>query len=329
MCQEPQAEVAELTLCKFQFYIWCHMPKDRRPNISQPEHEILCSLNQFYFLSAPQVQRLHYSPKILYHVQTLLKSLSDKHLALRTYYLKTSYYGHSASRGKTAFVYSLSSQAQRYLRDLGIETDFKFNPEQEIAHSNQHLLHTLALNDFLISAKLLPKAIPQVSLEELRHERQLKREADRVTIERADGAKEQVAVIPDGWLDFSVLPPGRDRPIQFCIALERDRGSTEQKAFRQRIRARVAWSQGAYQKHFGTTSLTTAYVVSPAGKRLADVRKWAEAELEALGRKGSELFLFTDLDPATASPQDLFLSAYWYEPFKTQPVSLINALPPA
>src|SRR5205823_15085880 len=142
----------------------------------------------------------------------------------RTYYLKTSYYGHSSSRGKAAFVYTLSSQAQRYLRDLGIEIDFKFNPEQEIAHSNQHLLHTLALNDFLISAKLLPKAVLQVSLEELRHERVLKRESDRVTIERADGAIEQVSVIPDGWLDMSVLPEVRERPIQLCIALERYRG---------------------------------------------------------------------------------------------------------
>src|SRR5207248_2608539 len=102
--------------------------------------------------------------------------------------------------------------AQRYLRELGIEIDFKFNPEQEIAHSNQHLLHTLALNDFLISAKLLPKAVPQVSLEELRHERVLKREADRVMIERADGTKEQVAVIPDGWIYFLVQLPDRDGP---------------------------------------------------------------------------------------------------------------------
>ena len=302
------------------------MPKEIRPNIIHSEHEILCSLNQYYLLAAPQVQRLHYSPKILHHAQTMLKRLYEKNLALRTYYLKSAYYGGQLANNKTAFVYSVSSQSQRYLQDIGIEIDYKFRPEEEITHSNQHLLHTLAVNDFLISASLLAKGDPRIRLEQLRHERQLKREPDRVEVERADGVREQVAVIPDGWVQFFVLPEGQERPLEFAIALERDRGTTDQKAFRQRIRARVAWSQGPYQQHFGTSSLTIAYVVSPAGKRLADVRKWTEAELETLGRRGSEIFLFTDVDPAAVPPAELFLSPCWYEPFKAESVALIDAL---
>jgi hypothetical protein len=245
-------------------------------------------------------------------------------LVLRTHFLNSSYFGRTSGKGKAPFVYTLSSQSQKYLKDLGIDVDLRFRPEEEILRSNQHLLHTLAINDFLISAKLLTKAVPAISLAEMRHERILKREPDRVSVVRADGATELVSVIPDSWLDIRVQPPGQERPSQYCVALERDRGTTEQKAFRQRIRARVAWRQEAYQKHFGTRSLTIAYVVSPPGKRLDDVRAWTEAELDSLGKKFSEPILFTDIDPATSSPEELFLSRLWYEPFRRNPVALID-----
>jgi hypothetical protein len=61
------------------------MSRENRPYITQPEHEILCALNELYFLSAPQVQRLYYSPKILHHVQTLLKGLYDETSAKNTF----------------------------------------------------------------------------------------------------------------------------------------------------------------------------------------------------------------------------------------------------
>src|SRR5207237_2660327 len=130
----------------------------------------------------------------------------------------------------------------------------------------------------------------------LLHEQDLKRRPTRVVVEG-----QRQSVVPDAWLDFRI-----GGPYQVCLAVELDMGTEEQKKWRRKVRALLAFANGPYQEAFGTTSLTIAVVVTAGEKRLGELLSWTEAELAAAGeQQNASLFLFVACSPAEVAPDYL------------------------
>ena len=141
-----------------------------------------------------------------------------------------------------------------------------------------------------------------------------------VVVSLPDGAR--TAVIPDGWIDLRV-----ESRHQIAIALELDRGTTDQRRWRRKVAALLAWADGPYQARFATRSLTIAVVATPGTERQEALRRWTEAELRRLRRTDeADLFRFAGLTPAEISPVALFRESRWRRPFAPDYGPLIPAL---
>lgn len=134
------------------------------------------------------------------------------------------------------------------------------------------------------------------------------------------------AVIPDGWFELQVsgwAPQG--------VALELDRGTQEQRAWRRKVAALVTWAQEQYYgKAFEAENVTIA-VVTQSVKRRDQLRIWTARELEARGlirqTDEEEIFLFTCADPVTTSPLAFFTDFLWYLPQSPDPLPLLESNP--
>ncbi len=63
--------------------------------------------------------------------------------------------------------------------------------------------------------------------------------------------------------------------------------------------------------------MTVAVVAQPGNRRLADLKRWTEAELSRQGAAAqADLFRFTSADPS--APEEFFLGTVWATPFTDQ-----------
>ncbi len=274
------------------------------------DEQVLKSLHRFHYLSSRQLCRLAYSRGSLTYAQSKLKNLTDAGYCQRIWLPKRAQYGSAPS------VYTLARRGINYLRAIGLDVSGRFHPSEKRSLSYLFLDHMLELNDVLISAELLSRAMPQYRLADLRHDQDLKRAP--VTVKTKAGG--QAAVIPDAWLDLRL-----QGSFRVCLAIELDRGTEEQKRWRQKVANLVAFADGPYQEAFGTTSLTFAVITTAGDKRLLDLLRWTEAELESMGEASQgDLFLFTSLSPAAAESIEIFLAHCWLQPFCQEPVALLE-----
>jgi hypothetical protein len=137
-----------------------------------------------------------------------------------------------------------------------------------------------------------------------------------------DKEDEKVNLVPDGWLDFRLQLANAPKKRSKCIVVELDRGSESNMAeFKKKIRAYVhyAFPGGAYERVFGTQTITVAYVTTAGENRLRMIKLWCEQELrEQRLEHEAHLFRFTalpyEVDPETRAmklqeidPKRLFL----------------------
>ncbi len=278
---------------------------------------ILLALRRYYYLTACQTTRLLYAAGSLTRVQALLKELADDGFCQRLFLPRPS------AHGRVPAVYTLGRLGRRHLEALGIDVPARLRPSAEREHAYLFLAHTLAVNDCLIAVALLSRRVPQIAIGRMLHERTLRRMPIAVT--DPDGGR--ASVIPDGWLDLRVaLPDGTDR---YCIALEIDRGTTEQWAFRRKVARWIAAADGPYQAAFGTDLLTVAIVATPGEGRADELRGWIAAELASLHREDvADLFLVTAADAATVDPAHFYCSRVWRQCDRGAPVPLIEEITP-
>ncbi|MGD9685352.1 MAG: replication-relaxation family protein [Candidatus Obscuribacterales bacterium] len=275
------------------------------------DEQVLRSLHRFHYLSSRQLCRLAYSRGSLTYAQSKLKKLTDAGYCQRIWVPKRAQYGSAPS------VYALARRGINHLRAIGLDLNGRFHPSEKRSLSYLFLNHVLELNDVLISAELLSRAMPQYRLAALRHDQDLKRTP--VAVRTKSGGK--AAVIPDAWLDLRI-----QERFQVCLAVELDRGTEEQKRWRQKVANLIAYAGGPYQEAFGTHSLTFAVITTAGDKRLLDLLRWTEAELESMGETSQgDLFLFTSLSPAAAESIEIFLARCWLQPFSQEPVALLES----
>jgi hypothetical protein len=126
-------------------------------------------------------------------------------------------------------------------------------------------------------------------------------------------------VIPDAWLQLQIR---HEPPVS--ISLELDRGTEEQKRWRQKVQALASWASGPYQDAFATDNLTLA-VVAPTELRRERLRNWTRRELAAIKREElGELFLFTSESPVERPPFEFFCSSLWQTLDGGRPVGLLE-----
>lgn len=273
-------------------------------SLSPQDVRILQALSRYHILSAEQVCRLFYRAGSKTYVQTKLKHFTDMGLCQRLFLPRM------ARSGSSPFCYTLGRQGLNYLRSEGIEVDHRYRPCEKRENGFLFLSHTLAINDVLISAELLERRVDGIRVETMLHERVLKREP--TCVQDGDG---KTVVIPDGWVDLRIAGVQ-----QICLALEVDMGSEEQKKFRRKVRALVAWANGPYEERFGTTSLTITVVAKPGVKRQLELLRWTETELVAQGQECyADMFRFIDGSAESVEPEEFFLSPCWLRPFDGQP----------
>lgn len=284
------------------------LPKKRPYSapIGAPEDAILKALSRYHYLTSQQLCRLLYKGGSLSYVQAKLKLLND------TGYCQKLFLPRGAQNGSAPSVYCLGSKGRAYLQSCGILMP-RLRASESLKHSLLFLSHTLECNSVVVAAEMLAKSSAQIELSRWEHERSLKCPPTYVQV----GAGKRVAVVPDAWLDFRLH--GAE---QLCIAVEVDRGTEGRKAWGRKIQALLAYSHGPYQERFQTPSLTVAVVATPGDRRMWELLRWTEADLEGCPLE-ADLFRFTSLPP-TVEPHEFFLDKYWHKPFGPAAVSLIE-----
>ncbi len=302
------------------------MAGKRVERISFGDEHILHAVRDFHYLTAEQLCRLLYQPTSLNYAREQLKRLFDAN------YLNRTFGPRSQAAGSSPWVYLLGRRGIRYFREHKLEINRRYRPSEEKAHSDQFLFHTLAVNDVLITAVLLVRRRTDITLEQLRHDLDLKRTPVRVSAVGKGRNVELQSVVPDGWLRFRV--PGPTRSATVALLLELDRGTISVKALKRKVRGLLAFLAGPYEQTFGTRSGSVAFVVDEgafarfegARRRLKDLCRWTEEELKLAGKHTfGERFVFTLLPQERAvDPNVFFLSPRCRVPFSALPCSLFG-----
>lgn len=270
---------------------------------------MLRAIYAYQFLTTEQVTRLLYSRGSLWNVGARLKRLAEAGYLHRRRVP-------TINTGNTPFVYSLGRFGMRYLREAGISEFPRFRPSERLELGFYALRHNLLLNDVLIAAALLAEEVPELVLAEMRHDWRLKRSPVRVQL--AEGLQRDV--VPDAWLDYHIRQTAR-----MSICLELDRGTEEEKQWKRKLRALLAFASGPYQSSYNTESLTIAFATDAGEYRLSKMKTWTEQVLaQEQASADAELFLFTALSQGELNPQSLFLGQVWQQPFGTKPVALLS-----
>jgi hypothetical protein len=123
------------------------------------------------------------------------------------------------------------------------------------------------------------------------------------------------------WIRFQ-LSINRRSPTS--IAVELDRATEDQKAWREKVAAYVVWARGPYKEAFETDNLTVA-VVCPDERRREVLMDWTMRELKARDMEEYKvLFLFTATSPVHAAAQRFFFSKIWREAGSPTPIRLLE-----
>ncbi len=285
--------------------------------VTPAKRALLHAVARNHFLTARQCTRLRYAASSLTRVQALLKELADDGYVQRLFLPRPS------PHGRAPTVYALGRRGRSCLAALGIAVPARLRPSQERGHAYLFLAHSLAVADCLIAMELLSRSVPAIAIREMRHERDLRRTP--ILVPGPGGGR--TSVIPDGWLDLRVALP--DGVYRSCIALEIDRGTTEQRAFRRKITHWVAAADGPYQAAFGTDLLTVAIVATPGEGRADELRRWIAAELASLHREEQAgLFLVTAQDAAIVDPATFYGGPVWRRCDDATPMPLIEGIGP-
>jgi Replication-relaxation len=254
-----------------------------------PALRILGALARYHYLTAAHVTRLFY-PRARDHnreAQRRLKTLVDAGYVLRLPELSTHRFA------ALPHVFTLSRSGWHLVSVWGYQMSPAFRRSDELAkgRNNPFIEHTLATTEVLVAIERLSRQAP-FTIEDLVLERELRGQLVFVDlpVAAAQGTtSRKVAVIPDAWVQ--VRPAGQ-API--AVAVELDRATHYQRAWRRKIQALVSWAHGPYKPAFATTTLTVA-VVTPSPQRRDQLRLWTLRELELRQQAAyADIFLYIE-----------------------------------
>jgi hypothetical protein len=281
-------------------------------HLTKGQADILSALARFDYLTARQVTRLLYAGGSFTYVTTQLKALVESGLAVTI-----------GGRGTgLPLIYMVTGKGRTVASSLSGELPKRFRPaEAREKQTNTYFLrHLLAVNDVLISATLLSETNPAVTLTRLCREPELRRRI-YVTL------PERICIEPDGGCQFLRTKMGEESPETwedfFFIELYRTLPPVKER-FKQKIQGYVTYvATGQHEALFATSALSIV-VVAQTPQMMAMLKHWTEEALREIDKlEEGEWFFFCRLDPATASPEELFLSPVWEQAFSTTTTPLL------
>lgn len=278
--------------------------------------EIPVGVYQLQLTTADQLTRLHYSAGSIKAVKARLKTLVEHHF-LQSDAIPTKQY-------RSPYYYALGPQAIAYLGALGYDLNAAWRAQKEV---NKHALfieHTMELNDILISAALLERIDSRYRLHSFQHERVLKRQPFKVE-GLWNGVQRSYNLIPDAFVDFRLRAADGERRLPLLV--EHDRGTEDQRYFRQRVRAYIAFlkAQG-YRERLGTSTISVAFTTFVGAARMQQMREWTYAELSESGDLEllGGIFCFAVL-AHPVQPHATWLEPVWYAPYDAAGFALLAA----
>ena len=275
------------------------------------DEPILRALARFHYLTAEQIRRLLYGRGVITYARKRLKALVDAK------YVERLEQPHPSRTGSAANVFRLATKGYNFLEELGVPV---VRLPGERPASYLYYRHTLALNDTLIAAELLTRTFPQLRINRLVHERELKHTS--VKVELSSG--KTVGVIPDAYLQLheaEAIGPG----FWYDLVVELDMGTTDQREWRQKVEALLVYGVGPYRQALGAASITIAVLTPLGDRRATELLSWTEDELARLGRQEyGAWFCVCGVDAAQVSPEELFLAPIWRQPFQAEAIALIG-----
>jgi hypothetical protein len=288
--------------------------------ITQTDEAVLRALARFHYLKASQLSRLLY-PNLSdenRYAQRRLKRLADANYVLRLRALP------HPRIGSAAHVYTVAQRGRKHLTALGVTLTPYYRPSEEVqtAHNNPFMEHRLAAIDVLIAADCLCRDY-EVTCPRMLSERELKQSAVRVDVPPGSSATVQttrrLAVIPDAWFQLCVADD--EEPVS--IALELDRATEDQTAWRRKVAALAIWAYGPYREAFDSNNVTIA-VVCPDATRRDVLARWTLRELHDRGFDDlADNFLLTSVSPVSTPPLSFFFDPHWHLPHRADPVALL------
>jgi hypothetical protein len=281
-------------------------------NTVKGAEKILLSLAEFDYLTAEQITRLRYAPSSITFVRKKLQVLmaSGFVLALRRHVVTL------------PRVYTLTGAGYAFAEALGMPRRRRVRPteEGEKAANFYFLQHTIAVTDVLIAARLLSRTVPGIRLHRLYLERELKRKI-YVTL-----AEKTCCLEPDAGLLFRMTETWHNPPATWedFFHIEVYRTHLREERFKHKIHTYLAYA--ASPRHsalFHTPALAIA-IFCATDHLAATLKHWTEEVLQEVQQMElSERFFFASLDPATTSPEELFLSPVWEQAFSTAKTPLL------
>jgi Replication-relaxation len=267
---------------------------------------IVVVLAVFDYLTVEQITRLLFSHASLSYVRKLLKYL-EAQLLVQPLPRQTD----SQPR-----LFTLTGKGYRYAAALGMETGKRVRTSEEQGKGRNEVfaLHTIAVIDVLISAWLLSRSVPGIVLHQVYRERDLQRQIYvQLPVPIRDGKTElrTICLEPDCSVQFFL-----NNKWQEFIHFEVYRTHLAEWRFKQKIRSYAAYAGSSLHRElFHTRALSIAVITQSAV--LADrLKRWTEDVLQDRRQRNlGEQFFFTNVNPATASPEELFLSPVWEQAF--------------
>jgi hypothetical protein len=275
--------------------------------------KIISSLAVFEYLTAEQLTRLCYSSNSIAYVRKQLKALVEQGLVL-------SLGGRAVN---LPLLYTLSGKGRNYAGEVGMPCATRFRPaeEQEKSRNVFVLRHTMAVTDVLIAARLLSRTHPDITLTRLYTEGKLKR---KLYVQLADRT---LCLEPDGSLEFRITETSRDQPHTWedFFHVEFYRTHLAEWRYKRKIQGYVSYIEtGVHEQHFGTPAFSLA-VIAATNDLAERLKRWTEEVLGALAQPEQGVrFFFCSVDPATASPEELFLSPCWEQALSSAKTPLIH-----
>src|ERR671914_208811 len=282
------------------------------PQPAKGAEKILIVLAVFGYLTAEQITRLLFAPSSISYVRKLLKSLVTGGFVF-------------VIGGKTVHphaLYTLSGVGRTYAEALGTSPRKRVRKgeEQERGHNPYFLKHTIAVIDFLISARLLANTHATIELTRIITERELKR---KIYVAIPD----KICIEPDASCEFLITEDWHEKPQTWKdivhIEVYRHLPPVEWR-FKQKIQGYVTYALSGQHKALFNTSALAIAVIAVSTQMATTLKQWTEETLLEMGRPAEGgWFFFCNLDPAKARPEELFLSPVWKQAFGTAKTPLL------
>jgi hypothetical protein len=179
------------------------------------------------------------------------------------------------------------------------------------------------VSDVLIASRLLAKRSPAITLNRMFTEQALNR---KIYVElptpTGNGTAQQrtIAIKPDASCDFLISHTWQNFEH---IEVYRNLPPAEWR-LKQKVQGYVTYAiSGLYEALFQTPSLSIA-VIAASKPMAATLKRWAEEALQENNQpEHGELFFFTSVNPATVSPEELFLFPVWEQAFSSTKTPLL------